>query len=727
MADVGSIGGAFGESIQVRTPSRKRIHPVLRPLLACLVGVAIPGAQGAPVPVGNSTTTVSYTTTHGDESYSVSLDYKARNVTDAVSLVGAPNIWSFNSVNAFGRRAMLAQRGFSVFDAAAESMIAHAFFKGVNGDDYFPGITADSNVTIRVSGITLDQPVFVDGATVMLHALWKAEQVDCPECLPDPYIHVDNHHTAGGVYRDFDDFVSGSLFLDSPAPTYRVPDKDVSFVVSGNGTTVIDLEVTFPYALLMHFEETGQSVPKWLPAPHGFLEPFHFHLEYVLTRRLLVLPPVPVPAENTITEPKRILGKILFWDEQLSSNNKVACGTCHRVAAGGSDPRFGRNPGFDGVFNTADDVLGSFGVPRADAGNTPYKDAVYGWDPQVTGRTAPMMIGSQYSPELFWDGRAGSTFYNPETGLVSITSGGALEFQATGPIMSDGEMAHDDRDWASVAAKLNTAVPLELATDLPPDVAAALASRGNYPDLFAAAFGDPTITAERIAFAIATYERTLYPDQTPWDRYMAGETDAMTPDQILGWEFFQTSECHECHVPPLFTDRSYRNIGLRPVAEDPGRRQVTGLDDDRGKFKVPTLRNVGLKTKFMHHGRITRLQDVVAYYIGAYSPQFPDNLDPLIPPIEVPLPMIAPLVDFMENGLADSRVVSATSPFDQPTLRGERMAEFPAFADCMFGPGSDPTRSSTVAETCADLFDTDGDGDVDLGDYRSLLWAFPGP
>ena len=51
------------------------------------------------------------------------------------------------------------------------------------------------------------------------------------------------------------------------------------------------------------------------------------------------LPPVPVPAENPITEPKRVLGKILFWDEQLSSDNSVACGTCHRPAWGGADAR----------------------------------------------------------------------------------------------------------------------------------------------------------------------------------------------------------------------------------------------------------------------------------------------------------------------------------------------------------------------------------------------------
>ena len=85
------------------------------------------------------------------------------------------------------------------------------------------------------------------------------------------------------------------------------------------------------------------------------------------------LPPVPVPAENPITEPKRVLGKILFWDEQLSSDGSVACGTCHRPGAGGGDPRAGRHPGID--KGTIDDVMGSPGIvvarPRRPAAAAP--------------------------------------------------------------------------------------------------------------------------------------------------------------------------------------------------------------------------------------------------------------------------------------------------------------------------------------------------------------------
>ena len=82
------------------------------------------------------------------------------------------------------------------------------------------------------------------------------------------------------------------------------------------------------------------------------------------------LPPVPVPAENPITEEKRILGKMLFWDEQLSTDGTTACGSCHIPGVGGIDPRAALHPGRDGRFNTDDDITGSPGVVASDANET---------------------------------------------------------------------------------------------------------------------------------------------------------------------------------------------------------------------------------------------------------------------------------------------------------------------------------------------------------------------
>jgi cytochrome c peroxidase len=442
----------------------------------------------------------------------------------------------------------------------------------------------------------------------------------------------------------------------------------------------------------------------------------------IVPNAMAQLPPVPAPPENPITESKRVLGKILFWDEQLSSDNTIACGTCHLPEFAGADRRLGLNPGADSTFGTLDDVVASPGVARADENGTYYADLIFGWNAQVTPRSAPQAIGAMYANQLFWDGRASSTFVDPETGQVSIANGGALESQAVAPLVNDVEMAHEDRSWNEITTKLAQVAPLRIASDIPADVAAVLAGDPSYGDLFATAFGDSTITAERIAFAIATYERTLVPDQTPWDAFVTGTNNALTPGQRAGWDFFRNAQCSICHAPPLFTDNSFRNIGLRPVAEDTGRQEVTGNPGDRGRFKVPSLRNVGLKRSFMHTGRLATIPDVLSFYIPAGGQvQFPDNQDPLVPPINIPPQVVPALVDFLENGLTDPRVAAGDFPFDRPTLYSERLRVVVDFEACFFGPGQTPAPAAPLSATeCLDAFDEDADGDVDMHDFGTM-------
>src|SRR5688572_27456919 len=153
------------------------------------------------------------------------------------------------------------------------------------------------------------------------------------------------------------------------------------------------------------------------------------------------IPGVKAPVENPPTPEKAILGKILFWDEQLSSDDTVACGTCHRAAAGGSDPRSSepssRHPGADGVLGTPDDIRGSRGIARCNEADgvsvTAKEDPVFGLHAQVTTRKAPSYLDAMFSISLFWDGRAPDQFIDPDDGSVAIATGGALESQAVGP------------------------------------------------------------------------------------------------------------------------------------------------------------------------------------------------------------------------------------------------------------------------------------------------------
>ncbi len=433
------------------------------------------------------------------------------------------------------------------------------------------------------------------------------------------------------------------------------------------------------------------------------------------------LPEVPEPDENPVTEAKRVLGKILFWEEQLSSDNTVACGTCHIFSTGGADQRQSIHPGPDGLFGNDNDTIGSPGVVRRNADGQVIDDSVFGFGRQVTGRASPGITMSMYDEQLFWDGRADSRFVNPlNPEEVLIDSGGALESQAVGPILSTVEMAQDGRSWADVTGKLTQLVPLVLATEIPPDMAAALQVNPDYPALFDNAFGDTQITPGRIGMAIATYERTLIPDQTPWDQYMAGDLQAMTPSQIAGWESFSESTvCDNCHVPPEFTDHLFYNIGLRPSGEDTGRMQVTSSSDDAGRFKTPSLRNSGLKLSLMHVGWIVNSQDAIDYYNtnadaenGIANPHVQFTEDQTGIPTQNPAVNVeydtlsmfsnadnptagknrqAEVADFITNGLTDPRVAAESFPFDRPTLRSEIEAD-PISPTAFTGSWYDPSH-----------------------------------
>ena len=383
------------------------------------------------------------------------------------------------------------------------------------------------------------------------------------------------------------------------------------------------------------------------------------------------LPPVPVPAENPITEPKRVLGKILFWDEQLSSDDSTACGTCHRPASGGADPRFGRHTGID--KGTIDDVWGSPGVVYMNEAGEALEHPIFGFDPQVTRRVAPSNFGALWAGEVFWDGRAGSQFLDPLSGEVAIARGGALENQVLDSLSNPAEMTHPGRTWYDLAEKLLRVRPLALARDYPVDVSETLAEHPDYPALFRAAFGDDGISAVRIAFAIATYQRTLVADQTPWDRYLAGDETALSEQARFGWQVFQRLRCVNCHEPPLFTNNDFFNIGLRLIEFDNGRQGVTADPEDAGEMRVPSLRNVGLRTRLMHTGEFGRLSEAITFYNTAMALPGVDEI-PGVGTYVFDLTGFDSydLDAFLKTALLDSRVAEETFPFDRPTLGSER-------------------------------------------------------
>lgn len=385
------------------------------------------------------------------------------------------------------------------------------------------------------------------------------------------------------------------------------------------------------------------------------------------------LGPPPVPPGNPLTVSKSNLGEVLFWDEQLSANRSVACGTCHVVSAGGSDPRTNasngasRHPGLDGLFGTPDDKLASPGTSRLDALRNYVPDAVFHLNPQVGTRKSPSVLDASYSPEQFWDGRARGEFRDPISNNVILPAGASLESQVLGPPVNTVEMAHEGRDWNQVAGDIANSLPLRLSPSIPPALASWIAGR-DYPQLFQEAFGTPGVTPVRIAEAIASYERTLWPGQAPIDAFFGGQQNALTQQELAGQAVFTgPGQCVVCHAGNLFTDHSFRNTGVRPAPEDEGRFLVTGNGPDHGRMKVPGLRNVELRAPYFHNGQMATLEDVIEFYDrgGDFNPP---NKDPAIHPLNLSTQQKADLAAFLRRPLTDPRVAQASGPFAHPAL-----------------------------------------------------------
>jgi cytochrome c peroxidase len=121
-----------------------------------------------------------------------------------------------------------------------------------------------------------------------------------------------------------------------------------------------------------------------------------------------------------------------------------------------------------------------------------------------------------------------------------------------------------------------------------------------------------------LATALADFVRTLETSDTPFDRWMQGQADAMSASAIRGREvFMKKGKCFDCHFSPDFTGDEFRNVGLytgRRQFKDRGRFDITGDSTDLGKFKVPGLRNVALTAPYMHNGMFRTLEEVIEFY-----------------------------------------------------------------------------------------------------------------
>ncbi|HLP33499.1 MAG TPA: cytochrome c peroxidase [Bacteroidia bacterium] len=133
-----------------------------------------------------------------------------------------------------------------------------------------------------------------------------------------------------------------------------------------------------------------------------------------------------------------------------------------------------------------------------------------------------------------------------------------------------------------------------------------------YPALFKTAFGSDSITTRKVMLALAQFMGSIISADARYDQVKAGKAK-FTQEEKQGEKLFM-QQCSGCHSGVLFTDFSFRNNGLSTDFSDPGRARVTSNESDKGKFKVPSLRNVALTAPYMHDGRFASLNEVLNHY-----------------------------------------------------------------------------------------------------------------
>lgn len=148
-----------------------------------------------------------------------------------------------------------------------------------------------------------------------------------------------------------------------------------------------------------------------------------------------------------------------------------------------------------------------------------------------------------------------------------------------------------------------------------------------YPEKFRSAFQEDEITSQQMLYALSQFMNLMVSANSKYDQYVRKETD-LTKEETEGLEIFE-AHCRTCHATDLFTDDSFRNNGLDAGFEkDAGRERITEFSGDRGKFKVPSLRNVDLTSPYMHDGRFNTLQQVLDHYSNTVKDS--ETLDPLL-------------------------------------------------------------------------------------------------
>ncbi len=191
------------------------------------------------------------------------------------------------------------------------------------------------------------------------------------------------------------------------------------------------------------------------------------------------------------------------------------------------------------------------------------------------------------------------------------------------------------------------------------NVVAKLQASAKYRNLFNNAYGTEEVTSEKMAKTMAQFMSLIYSHDSKYDYYTRGENNVQfNAAELRGYDLFK-AKCNSCHAEPLFSDFKFRNNGMKvnsdPLLLDSGRAHVTGLLEDRYKFKTPSLRNIALTYPYMHDGSLKTLEQSLDHYTNGIT-----NLVNLEPSLSNGIPMNAAektnIIAFL-NTLTDYKII----------------------------------------------------------------------
>lgn len=340
------------------------------------------------------------------------------------------------------------------------------------------------------------------------------------------------------------------------------------------------------------------------------------------------LGPVPVPPDNPVTQAKVELGKILFFDTRLSGDGTTSCNTCHTPSLGWGDG----NPLSRGYPGTQH------------------------W------RNSQTVLNSAYYAKLFWAGEATSLETQGNSAVVGNLAGNG------DPMMIEERLRQ---------------VP-------------------DYVRRFREIFGQDPLYSDALK-AISTFERVVPISQNvPFDNYMKGKRQALTPQAVKGMELFQgKANCIQCHNGPLFSDQDFHNLGVsqnpefqtdpqrqialrfqhfirgvdeklyRQADRDLGLYYTTKREEDKGRFRTPSLRELKYTGPYMHNGVFANLKEVVDFYDRGGGED--SHKSPRIKPLNLTEEEKEALISFLESLSGDEvKVEPPPMPEYAPIAGGDK-------------------------------------------------------